>query len=65
MDRNVPYILERKTTAPKGGKEYRGEFYFQSYDEKNDNLIFARRGYDGWIERYVTVSDPLGLVHFN
>jgi hypothetical protein len=53
VNRDVPYTLERTSTS----KLYRGDFYFQSYDEKNDNLIFARRGYDGEIERYVTIKD--------
>lgn len=53
VNRDVPYVLERITPS----KEYRGEFFFQSYDEKNDNLVFARRGFDGDIERYVTISN--------
>lgn len=53
VNRDAPYILERKSDR----KEYRGEFYFRAYDEKNGNLIFARRGADGEWERYVTISD--------
>ncbi len=53
VNRDVPYVLERKSNS----KTYRGEFYFVNYDIPNDNLVFARRGHDGSWERYVTVSD--------
>jgi hypothetical protein len=53
VDRDKPYILERKSN----NKCYRGEFYFLEYQEKHDNLVFARRGHDGEWEKYVTISD--------
>lgn len=54
VDRDVTYCLERINPNT---KYYRGEFFFKNYDEANDNLVFARYGVDGEVERWVTISN--------
>jgi hypothetical protein len=53
VDRDVAYIL----TSLEKAKEYRGKFFFTSYDVKNDNLVFKRTESKKNGERYVTISD--------
>lgn len=52
VNRDVAYSLERKST----GKAYRGDFFFTNYDKAHDNLVFTRMGFDGTVDRYVTVG---------
>jgi len=52
VNRDVPYTLRKLCTKP-----YRGDFFFTNYDVLHDNLVFARMGFDGKVERYITITN--------
>ena len=54
VNRDVPYILERKSNK----KVYSGEFYFTAYKTKTGSLVFQRLDHEGEVDRYVTITDP-------
>jgi hypothetical protein len=53
VNRDVPYILERKSNK----KVYSGEFYFTAYNRNTGALVFQRFGRDGKVDRYVTITN--------
>ena len=53
VNRDVPYILERKSNK----KVYSGEFFFTAYNRNTGSLVFQRFGRDGKVDRYVTITN--------